>query len=498
MFAMKFLIFSLNFNFQLLIMYLKKNEFRLRRLLFPIGIFAATQFMSCKTDDAVEDLLNDNSNVQKERKEEPSLNYRALFSTHHTIGEDEAKELALDASSLFSMDGNALRSGRMRQICDVRVLHSEESTLRSGSGEEIPVPDTLAYVCNFADSAGFAIICADDRVGCPILACVDNGTLGEVMDNPGLAIFLDNAQVFMQNSIMKFEMEKDSLLEVAKQRIAAEDSLWGNVLKRKYSGTYSVLHATEEVKPLLPTVWGQSKSPYNDMTPSCKSNESGHAPTGCWATAIAQVMAYYRDPSAFRHSSTGSANVVLDWNKILSVKDARYLNDETARRMVSQLLIYIGRNIDMDYDCDGSSAKRDRAMMFLKRLYYSGCETKSYDFQSVKNQLDKARPVMMSGDRRRIVISFKGHAWVVDGYSAIPVESYWYEIDTDRNTMVQRCLKSTYDNPLLHINWGWMGSDNGYFAAGCFDTSKAKEYDYEKGRETYNYRYDLEIHTAWR
>ncbi|MBR5695521.1 MAG: hypothetical protein IKX43_04720 [Paludibacteraceae bacterium] len=141
--------------------------FGLRRLLFPIGIFAATQFMSCKTDDAVED-MNGTSDVPKEQKEEPSLNYRALFSTHHTIGEEEAKELALDASSLFSGDSSGLKSGKVRQICDVRVLHSEETTLRSGSGEEVHVPDTLAYVCNFADSAGFAIICADDRVGCPI------------------------------------------------------------------------------------------------------------------------------------------------------------------------------------------------------------------------------------------------------------------------------------------------------------------------------------------
>lgn len=38
--------------------------------------------------------------------EESSLNYRALFSTDHKIGVDEAKELALDASSLFSKDGS--------------------------------------------------------------------------------------------------------------------------------------------------------------------------------------------------------------------------------------------------------------------------------------------------------------------------------------------------------------------------------------------------------
>ena len=199
-------------------MYLKMKGFGLRRLLFPIGIFAATQFMSCKTDDAVED-LNGTSDVPKEQKEEPSLNYRALFSTHHTIGEEEAKELALDASSLFSGDSSGLKSGKVRQICDVRVLHSEETTLRSGSGEEIPVPDTLAYVCNFADSAGFAIICADDRVGCPILAYVGEGTLGDELDNPGLAIVLSNMEDYLIGSIHQFENEKDSLRQKAEAQL---------------------------------------------------------------------------------------------------------------------------------------------------------------------------------------------------------------------------------------------------------------------------------------
>ncbi len=482
-------------------MYLKKNEFRLRRLLFPIGIFAATQFMSCKTDDAVEDLLNDNSNVQKEQKEEPSLNYRALFSTHHTIGEDEAKELALDASSLFSMDGNGLRSGRMRQICDVRVLHSEESTLRSGSGEEMPVPDTLAYVCNFADSAGFAIICADDRVGCPILAYVDDGTLGESTDNPGMAIFLDNAQAFMTNSIAKFEMEKDSLLEVAKQRISETDSV---TLKRKLTGNYYYWREEVKVDPLLLTEWAQSGGPYNKLMKDCPDNSSHHAPAGCWAVAIGQLMAYYKYPtSLMRRTSKGDEGVRPDWNEITKKKDAGILDVQLHKDQVSKLMYEIGLRIGMNWQCGGSSTDDECVVNYMKSAGYSNCVLSDYNFARVRIYLNNRKPVMMGGYSRRKGGFWGynysgGHAWVVDGYRAVMADYYSYVLDTNTGAYSENYVKTVLRDSYLHINWGWGGISNGYFAEGCFDIQKG-DFDYSYVSDSKdNYQYKVTMLPCYR
>ena len=278
-------------------------------LLCPIMILAASQFISCEKDDAVEDVRDDSSNLPLEQKKEPSLNYRALFSSCHTIGVDEAKELALDASSLFAGDGDGLKSGIVRTIGEVRALRSEETALRSGSGDEVAIPDTLAYVCNFADSAGFAIICADDRVGCPVLACVGKGTFGEDLDNLGLAIFLDNAQVFMRNSILKFEAEKDSLLEVARHRME-EDVCEETTLRKRMSGGYYYLRENVKVDPMLLTEWAQSGNPYNNLMKECLDDPSEHAPAGCWAVAIGQLMAYYKYPTSFmRRTSRGYEGV---------------------------------------------------------------------------------------------------------------------------------------------------------------------------------------------
>ena len=476
----------------------------LRKLLCAIGIVAVVQFMSCKTDD-VEEVRDDSSSPQQEQKEEPSLNYKALFSSNHTMGMDEARELALDAVSLFAGEGNGLKSGRVRQIEEVRVLRSDETTLRSGSGEVVAIPDTLAYVCNFADSAGFAIICADDRVGCPILACVDNGTLGEDTDNPGLAIFLDNAQAFMQNSIMKFEAEKDSLLDVAKQKMK-DDVCEETTLRKRMSGSYYYLREEVNVAPLLLTEWAQSGNPYNNLIKECSSHWSGHAPAGCWAVAIGQLMAYYKYPtSLMRRTSRGYEGVRPDWDKITKEKDADSLKQQSDRDQVSKLLYEIGFRIGMNWQCDGSGADSDHAIAFMKSSGYSNCVESNYNYARIRIYLNNRKPVIVSGKASRqnrflsLAYSYSdGHAWVVDGYKAMVADYYNYVVDPSTDYYSENYVGTVLRNSYLHINWGWGGIYNGYFAEGCFDVGRG-DYDYPyDGDSKKNYQYKVTMLPCYR
>ena len=482
-----------------MIMDFSKRELRLRKVLCSFGMLSMVLFASCEKDDVMKEVDSDSS---QEKKEESSLNYRALFSTDHKIGEDEAKELALNASSLFAGDGNGLKSGRARTIGDIRALRSEETTLRSGSEDEVLIPDTLAYVCNFADSAGFAIICADDRVGCPILACVDNGTLGEDTDNPGLAIFLDNAQVFMRNSIAKFEMEKDSLLEVAKQRIPETDSV---TLKRKLTGNYYYLKGNVKVGPLLRTEWAQSGDPYNNLMKDCPSNISSHAPAGCWAVAIGQLMAYYKYPTGFmRRTSRGDIGVRLDWDEITKKKDADSLRQQSYKDQVSLLLYEIGFRIGMNWQCDGSGASSDDVIKYMESTGYGGCGKFAYNFEFIrKNLLDSYRPACMSGYqiRRNKFIGYSysdGHAWIVDGYAAVVADHYSYVIDLSTGMCKETYVNTVLRQKYLHVNWGWGGSNNGYYAEGCFDTKEGDfDYPHYNNMES-NYQYKINIFPFYR
>ena len=460
--------------------------FGLRRLLFPIGIFAATQFMSCKTDDAVED-LNGTSDVPKERKEEPSLNYRALFSTHHTIGEEEAKELALDASSLFSRDGNGLRSGRMRQICDVRVLHSEESILRSGSGEEMPVPDTLAYVCNFADSAGFAIICADDRVGCPILAYVGEGMLGEEVDNPGLAIILSNMEDYLIGSIRQFENEKDSLRQKAEAQLQDDTTC----LKRVYTGKYDLI-SEESVAPLIYTKWDQWPAPYNTYMPYYSSTDS-HAPAGCVAVATAQIMAHYEYPESLD-------GYTFDWKGMKVSPSAEEKKGKVTpqnQELVARLMQSIGNHVGMDYGFNESSANTATAVSWLGSLGYKTASS-GYSWDFAKTYLDEGVPLIMRGYNKKTLKKKKflwipvkstpiysdGHAWIVDGYKTTTIKSYSYTVDSDKDVTTTRYLSTSYSNSFLSVNWGWGGESDSYYAADCF-APKGSDYNFQYGQELF-------------
>ena len=190
---------------------------------------------SCEKNEVVE--LPHNAESEELSVSESTLNYKALYSQHHTMGIDEASELAVDAARLL-LDNDEMRSSQPREISNVYIMRKGESGLRLGTSEETLLPDTMAYVFNFADSAGYAVICADDRVGCPVLACVENGSLelGVESDNPGINIFLDNAQVFMKRSILKFEQEKDSLLKVAESEKKQTEPKEG--LRKVMKGSY--------------------------------------------------------------------------------------------------------------------------------------------------------------------------------------------------------------------------------------------------------------------
>lgn len=467
--------------------------------LSALVVYQIVLFSSCER----ESLLTEKPRMEKQDQSQENINYKAIYSTHHTMSWEDAVALAEDAAALyFPQEGESqLRSsGARRMVNGGRVLERRSAALRAG-GEQVDLPDTMAYICNFADSAGFAVICADDRVGCPLLACVERGTLGDSIDNPGVALFLENAQQYMEESLLTFEAKKESLREMAERMLEEDSSDQGASLRSVSTGSFKLLKGKEEVTPLLTTTWAQSGSPYNDLMKTCKSNVSGHAPAGCWAVAIGQLMAYYQYPKtlSYKIDRRTKRSLSPNWSVIVKEKDAENLDEIYAKKQVGELLYGIGLNIDMDYGCDGSSAKESDAMSYLKACGYSGCGTQSFTFEKAKGYLDLRRPVLMNGKQKKVAfVAYDGHAWVVDGYTTLRYDCYTYTLDHSTNSSTNRYVNTIYEHPLLHINWGWKGKNNGYFAAGCFDVRKAESYDTQKGSETFNYQYDLEIHAAWR
>lgn len=199
------------------------------------------------------------------------------------------------------------------------------------------------------------------------------------------------------------------------------------------------------VAPLISTRWDQG-NPYNLQTPEVNG---AHTPTGCVATAAAQIMKYWNYPSvgkgnkSYRWSgknlSMNFSNYPFDWSNMLDTYSQGKYND-TQANAVSLLMKAIGYGCEMDYGASGSGTQTALAGTALVN-YFSYDSSIKYDMrvlhsdmewtETVYNELKNGRPAIYDGSSPG-----GGHAFVVDGYDG---------------------------NGYFHINWGWGGLCNGYY-----------------------------------
>lgn len=210
---------------------------------------------------------------------------------------------------------------------------------------------------------------------------------------------------------------------------------------------YAQARTFQAAKPLLDNIrWGQDH-PYNGMTP-CYVGTT-HSPTGCVATAMAQIMYYYRWPEQGRgqHSYipySGKNTLSADFSQSQYGWDAMlpiYTGSETdtAKNAVSLLMRDCGYSVDMMYSRQSGADEHLCPNAFATYFNYDSClvlRTRQYYSESdwddiIRGEIDEGRPVFASGDA-----SAGGHAFVFDGYDA---------------------------DGLIHVNWGWNGMSNGYF-----------------------------------
>ena len=279
-----------------------------------------------------------------------------------------------------------------------------------------PASDSQAayYVFN-AGRSGYVIVAGDDRVPA-ILGYSDNGTF-DSQDVP--------------------EAMQELLNGYAAQ-IEAIDH-----------GAEAALHLSNKpaIAPLISAQWAQ-RAPYNIRIPFINGK---HAPVGCVATAMAQIMHYWKWParptSSIPAYTTETKNIYMpllpavdfEWNNMRNT----YETSDTlsaAGQSVATLALYCAQSLSMDFTPNGSSAySRDipnalinyfgykPSAKYIRRIYYS---TQNWE-ETLYNELAARRPVAYRGSK-----ASGSHAFICDGYDG---------------------------NGMFHFNWGWNGSSNGYF-----------------------------------
>ena len=235
------------------------------------------------------------------------------------------------------------------------------------------------------------------------------------------------------------------------------------------------------VEPLLPCTWSQG-TPYYDQ---CPKYHGEYCATGCIATAMAQVMYYWKYPDAlpdlpaytsrtYRIPVPALPGTTLDWDSML---DGYYFRHYTTAQgeAVATLMRYCGQGSSMDYGTDGSGSYGWNQLVGMQVFGYnlSARQLHRDDYSAdewnalMLQDLAEGIPILYTGTGE-----VGGHAYVIDGF----------------------------DGSMYHINWGWEGTCDGYFALDAFsprdwDFSYDQEMLHRLYPEIYNYSgpYDLEV-----
>lgn len=202
------------------------------------------------------------------------------------------------------------------------------------------------------------------------------------------------------------------------------------------------------VSPMLTTRWAQER-PFNNLCP-LTGMWGTQGQTGCVATAMAQVLNYFKYPvkstGVGSYSTDGNSfksvnmNTTFKWDKMRDAYTYGYSDEEATA--VAELMRDCGYASKMIYYESGSGAllydaasglahnmQYDSLSMKVKtRMFYRDEEWTDM----IHKEIAAGRPILYMG----VDPSKMGHAFVLDGMDA---------------------------EGRVHVNWGWSGDANGYF-----------------------------------
>ena len=290
------------------------------------------------------------------------------------------------------------------------------------------------YIFNTTGSNGYVIVSGDDRT-IPVLGYIDHGNFDADNLPANMKVWLENYE----------------------QQIMALDRLG---VTQEYNSINAPKPTRNSISPLITTHWDQG-DPYWGQCPEFMDlDENGDtigelAYTGCVATAMAQVMNFYKHPLACSQTIP-SYQVVYYLNEEYGIFDTdplypmyfdwdnmkdRYTGAETQaeKDAVAWLMLYAGCAAHMQYGINASSTSDPYIPTALneyfnydaKLVYRSDYEQADWE-EMIYQELAAGRPMIYNGRAG----SGGGHSFVCDGYAY---------------------------GDLFHINWGWGGIGDGYF-----------------------------------
>ena len=157
-------------------------------------------------------------------------------------------------------------------------------------GDNIP----LFYAINF-EADGFVLVSATDA-SIPVLGY---SPIGEYS--------VENQSPSMVQWIKGYELRLNEIIEQQLPPTPGIIAAWSDLMSYNFEQS-NENRDLREVEPLLPSLWNQG-SPYNKLCPKDAAGPGGRVYAGCVATAMAQVLYYWRYPL----QGTGSHGYYSDY-----------------------------------------------------------------------------------------------------------------------------------------------------------------------------------------
>lgn len=316
---------------------------------------------------------------------------------------------------------------------------------RQWENDELGVPSMYLLV---AQGQGWIIITATTVMD-PVVGYSDDSDVNAACLPPQMEWWLEGFNE-MVCELQKSDAEKP----------LADSPRWTELANRQLTGTKANVY-------LLNTKWNQGEPDGLEYNMMCPTINDTVCPTGCVATAMAQICKYYEYPiqpvgnKTYRYYYTvnGSTysklvhlfyedSAAFDYSLMPNKFSAPPSQANYAQRLeVSRIGYYLGTSVEMQYAPDGSGSSSELVAPAMRD--YFKYKTGSYILRDqvgsstflsrIRADLTNKYPVYMSGASSTGSDAHSaGHAWVCDG--------------------IQESNETHY-----HMNWGWGGSGNGWF-----------------------------------
>nr|MCR5380878.1 C10 family peptidase [Lentisphaeria bacterium] len=344
------------------------------------------------------------------------------------------------------------------------ALNTEVGAAAVGDIEEFKNADgaVLGYIVSL-EPKGFIVVSADDRIN-PVVIVSKEGKFDANPQNPLFALLYADLtnRMAAAEQIAPAGQTRGELPEGIQQNKAT----WARFTTGGTRAAGVAVVSEVWVGSFVESRWSQSGGIYNYYTPtiydkSYSFDEPGNqnnAPSGCVATATAQILRYFQWPQKPIGNKTGSYTITTDngteFSGTMNLRggdgtggaynwDAMTLVPTGAEkpetfRQIGSILFDAGLSVGMSYTNTGSAANFKSST--VKSLFGYANATGSLNYNAARANLDARRPLGVSIQSIiPPILNGEGHAIVCDGYGRL--DGRWY----------------------YHMNYGWGGSADAWY-----------------------------------